>query len=246
MKKILLFALAVMFIFSMAACAPAKEPEESVSPSVNTEPVNSVSPSPSPEPSLAPALAPSAEPEETGTQEPGGSAPTEKEVEAMLPMMDSILLSGIEGEDENYGSANPEYVFRVLYYLCVNYCGMLPGISVDAQGGTLAISESAATLLASVCFSGFTQMPPFSTDSPSIEYNEELGEYTMLLSDRSESKSVIKNIDWEADATNVTIELVALEDNSCIAAAVFKIVPNSYDTGGQYPFAIQSVELAEE
>lgn len=218
MKKFLAFSLAFLLIVSLCACSPIPRPE----PSASASPTPSAEASQSAEPSSLP-------------------APSEEQAEAMLPIMDSIILCW---DEVGYSAHNAsgEYVWDVLYYLCVNYSDSLPSVSIpESDSSALSISASDALALAS-CFSDITELPALPEKS-SVSYDQQTDTYRMLLSDRGQTRPSIQSIKQETDGSaTVVVEMRSMEDNAVLDTFSFRLVANTQTAAGQFSLRIVSAE----
>ena len=171
------------------------------------------------------------------------AAPSGGELQALLPFLDSVMLCQSENSYPAHDSTDAEYVWSLLYYYCVNYADRVPTATENGDG-TLTVPAGDLAALASVFFSGLEALPALP-DVSFASYDEAADAYVLMLSDRSETKSVVTDVsvDEEQGSVQIKAELRSTvpEEDDTIVSYVFQVVPTADSQAS--PFAIASAEM---
>lgn len=225
MKKIIIVALSLLTLLCLAACAKDSAQNVDAEPSpARTEDIASAEPTEEPQQEVKP--------------------PTEEQIADMFNAMDSILRVCDENEGKAYDAGDEEYVWDVLYYLCVNNCESYDEMTLDSQSGELHVPAQLAEKLAAVCFSEITDLPELPSDSRKISYDDQSDEYVMMMSDASQMYSMIQKSEPHDDGTaRVFVQWVYM-DGVVDSVYVFDLVPNESEFKAEYPLSISAVNQA--
>ena len=230
MKKLLLVLMALMMV-CMAGCAKVDanvdgEPADSAKPDDTAKPADdaqTAEPSPTPAPVVI---------------------PDEDQVEDMLPFMDSVMLTMLEGGYKAHDAANADYFWTLMYYYCVNYAEDLNEGDLDAAAGKTTVSEEELSAIATAFFVEFSKRPELPKRD-NISYDAEKKNYVFMMSDRGEYSAEVGSAGMEDEAAYATVQLVNSEDGEPIASCQFALIGNPNDKTGRYPFTIVSAEMED-
>lgn len=215
MKKITVWAaLLLCVLILLSAC---------------TKPVSTQSPQPSQEIS----------PSETVLESAAVELPIDAKLEAMLPVLDSIIRASNEGGGA-YAPKDAPYFWSVLYLVAANY-GQQLGITESTDDGRIAVRRQAVQEIATACFKDYSDLLELP-ENVSVEYDESLDSYVFALSDMSEEFSTIVSAENAGDAVKVTVSFGTEAESE---SWVFEIVDNSYTEGISQPVYYYSVRSVE-
>lgn len=204
MKKAIL-AAALAGAMLLCACAPAATPP-TASPSVSTPPTATPPAITAPTDPIAPTPAPG-DPENTPSAE-REAAQARTHMEAMLPILDSIVrTTGIAGDTE-YAPDDPAFFWMVLYLMGNNWGPTHPFVDTGEDGIT-AIPARVMEEFAGAAFSGYTEFPPIPQSlQSSMFFDEENGEYILQPSDMGGTQTKLGGISTASDGSvRATVEL---------------------------------------
>ena len=242
MKKSALLSLVLAVCLVVSACSgtPAAN---SPTPGVTGGAVLT----PAPEGSTPPAETAPAE-TTPAPEEPSSIDPT-PEVEAMLPIMDSLLLCMSEN-GLTYDPASPAFVYDALYYAVVLYGNMHPLGALD--GGAFRLPLPGGQEFATALFAAYTDLDlAYLAEHPElgVSYDESTEELVFSMSDRSSTESRMEACHELSDGSGlyeVTVGLYSTDDGSLFARARFVLGENSYLSGitdPMFPYAVVSAEM---
>lgn len=218
MKKLLAAIIAVMLC--AAACAP-KEPA-----------IDAATPE-SGESTAAPA----------GTDASGGFISEEdgKNINAMLPIMDSIVRSiGIDS-DTKYDAKSDDLIWSVLYLTGVNW-GMSiepetaePTVTTDEQG-YVTVPASTMEDYAAAAFGGDRSIPKIAASfAESVTFTDSAEAYRLAPSDTGDTIARIDGITPDGSAVRVSVGLY-LGSGERLGGMVFTL--EKCDTAGQFKYCV--------
>ena len=145
MKKTAVYIILSVFILSAFGCS-ANAP--------------TVAQSETPQPTQTPTPAATDEPVSTSDSDDPFTA---ENIDNMLPIMDSIMLSAEESGLEEHNYKNAENFWVYFYYLCVNHFDSIGGAALDTKTGVLSVPENTILDLMYASFSGEPTIPGLPT-----------------------------------------------------------------------------------
>lgn len=244
-KKLALTLLAAALLL-LCACAPAHDNStdgsvEPVSPDISATPSN---------PSTTPAVAvvtPDAS--DTPIAEPD-TAVIREDIDAMLPIMDSIVLAtGIAGDTE-YTPEDPEYFWYVLYLMGNNWGRTNPLVEAGNEWEILEIVVPTQVMkeYAKAAFANCQSLPPIPDSlQDSIKLDAEKSAYILAPSDRGGTHTQIDEITVVDEiSVNVTVGLYdgAGNPEDILGSVLFTLVKNTNaeDTNSSaYKYSVSGV-----
>lgn len=228
MKKTAVYIILLVFILSAFGCS-ANAP--------------TVAPSETPQPTQTPTPAATDEPVSTNDSDDPFTA---ENIDNMLPIMDSIMLSAEESGLEEHNYKNAENFWVYFYYLCVNHFDSIGGAALDTKNGVLSVPENSILELMYASFSGEPTIPGIPSDMQIVSYNSETKSYEFSMSDRGESYPEIASYEKTDDnKIEVTVDMKFYEDNSVLYSALFTLVENTHDETQKYPLSVESFKFLD-
>lgn len=170
--------------------------------------------------------------------------PDEAQIEEMLPYMDSVMLTLLEGNYTKHDVTNADYFWTLMYYHCVNHADEIEKAVYDQNAGTITVPEDEISAMAGAFFLEFSKLPELPKKDM-MSYDEKNKSYVFMDSDRGESGSEIGATALEDDAAYVTAQLVNMESGDILMSCQFTIIGSYNDTTGRYPFTIVTAEPEE-
>lgn len=229
MKKIFsLITLLLIVVFSLTACFPFSftMKREASSQSPEAEPSNTAKPIIIEQPSK--------------TAE-DGKTPSEEQIFEMLPIMDSIIRCTTEN-DYVYDKDNDDFVWSVLYYVCVNYYENFPEIEMNMQQGYITVPADTAKALASACFYELEELPEIQEDRTNISYDRGNDAYIVMMSDASMMYTKIKSSDAFKDGSaEVYVDFIDGETDELISTYIFEFKENKSEFTERFPLSVAQV-----
>ena len=188
--------------------------------------------------------------EEPLTPAVSNNPPTEQELERMLCIFDSIVLSSGELSGR-YSGTDERYADILLMYVINNYNTDINGVGVkqDNNGATIGfeISVSDMNSLATACFSDVSSFveSPRSTEHFQFETNGNMYVLTDLSDRGAPPYPRIKSAELTAEGKyKVGVDFLNEEDNFFASTYYFYLVPNTRDLSGAYPWSVENFEPA--
>ncbi len=227
MKKLpkLLAALIALSVL-LTACAPAAQPAATATPAATA-----------PASTDAPADLPEATPDMTKVR---------TDVEAMMPILDSIVRTmGINGTTP-YEPENAEFVWNVLYLMGVNWGDTHP--LVEKTDEFVIVKRQVMQEFASAAFFVYSDLPEVPESmAASVQYDEGLDAYKLSYSDRGNTETRLGAYGIADDGTvTANVDLYELPDSK-LGTLEFTLVPNAYAAGITdpiYQYSVSAVTLA--
>ncbi len=171
---------------------------------------------------------------------------TAKKLDAMLPILDSILRTmGVEGEMQ-YAPRDPEFFWSVLYLMGVNWGTVHP--LVQGDGDAILVDRKVMQEFASAAFLDYDDLLEVPESfAASVRYDEKssVDDYALTPSDMDEAESKMDSALVRADGhIEVVAGLYDLEGQE-LGAVTFLLSDNPYVSGISDPIFYYSVENAE-
>lgn len=232
MKKLLRILAAVIALSSiLAACAPATQapaaqtPGADVSASPKAEGPAAVTP-------IADAEEPSAAPLEGELQQ---------ELEAMMPILDSIVLAMEIGDAASYAPRDEEFFWSVLYLMANNWGMTHPLVEIDADetvARSMVMQEFASA--AFIDYDDLLPIPEILQEA--VRYDQSNDTYRFAMSDAGESyTSLLSGVPTDNSAVAVKVGLYDGAADELMATVNFMLLPNPYADGVSDPLYLYSV-----
>ena len=232
MKKTLLSLVVLLLCGAMfASCAP-----QSVAVEVEVEAT------PSAEPQAVTQTVISATDQPQQAQVPDEE--TAKKLDAMLPMLDSILRTmGVEGEMQ-YAPRDPAFFWSVLYLMGENWGEVHPLVKKD--GDEVVVPRQVMQEFAAAAFLDYDDLLEVPENfAESLRYDEGMDAYSLAPSDMDELEGKMDSALVLADGRiQVVAGLYDLEGQE-LGAVAFVLSANPYASGISDPIFYYSVENAE-
>lgn len=165
------------------------------------------------------------------------------DVEAMMPILDSIVETMGIGEDSAYTPNDDAFCWYVLYLMGVNWGATHP--LVEQTDERVIVPRQAMQEFASAAFFDYSDLPAVPDDmAQSVQYDESLDAYRLAYSDRGTSETRMGTLDVAADGTvTVNVELYEIPDE-LLGTITFTLVANPYVEGISEPIYLYCVSAA--
>ena len=227
MKKLpLLLAALIALSVLFSACAPAAQPAATATPAATA-----------PESTDVPADLPEATPDLNKVR---------TDVEAMMPILDSIVCAtGINATDA-YNPENPEFVWSVLYLMGVNWGDTHP--LVEETDECIIVKRQVMQEFASAAFFVYSDLPEVPESmAASVQYDEALDAYKLAYSDRGDSGTKLGAFGVADDGTvTANVDLYEAPDTK-LGTFEFTLAPNIYAAGitdSIYQYSVSGITMA--
>ena len=226
MKKLsILIAALIALTVLLSACAPAAEPAATATPAASAPAATDV-----------PTGMPEATPDMTKVR---------TDVEAMMPILDSIVCAtGINATD-NYDPENPAFVWSVLYLMGVNWGDTHP--LVEKTDECIIVKRQVMQEFASAAFFVYSDLPEVPEDmAASVQYDEGLDAYKLSYSDRGDSETKLGAFGVADDGT-VTANVDLYGAGTKMGSFEFTLAPNVYAAGITdpiYQYSVSGITMA--
>ncbi len=167
-----------------------------------------------------------------------------KDVEAMMPILDSIVETMGIGEDSAYKPNDDGFCWYVLYLMGVNWGATHPLVEMTDE--CIIVPRQAMQEFASAAFFDYKDLPAIPEDmAQSVQYDESIDAYRLAYSDRGTSETRMGTLDVAADGTvTVNVELYETPDELLLGTITFTLVANPYVEGINEPIYLYSVSNA--
>jgi hypothetical protein len=165
------------------------------------------------------------------------------DIEAMMPILDSIVGTMGIGEDSAYTPNDDAFCWYVLYLMGVNWGATHPLVEMTDE--CVIVPRQAMQEFASAAF--FDNDIPAVPDgmAQSVQYDESLDAYRLAYSDRANTETRMGTLDVAADGTvTVNAELYEVPDE-LLGTIAFTLVANPYVEGISEPIYLYSVSAAK-
>ncbi len=229
MKKVALILLALLL---MAGCSPAEPGASSGAGAPAGDPVVLT------EPASTAALPTDAAPSNAASE----TLTLEKKMNAMLPVLDSIVRTmGVEGEGR-YAPEDPAFIWNVLYLAGENWGGLHP--LVRQEGDTVIVPAEAMLEYASGAFAGLAALPEIPAAlAQSVRYDAAMDAYLLAPSDAGAAETELAHYALEGDGSIFAlVRLFVAEDT--LGSLRFTLVPNAAAETRSAPVFLYSVKSA--
>ncbi len=164
------------------------------------------------------------------------------DIEAMMPILDSIVRTMGIGEDAAYAPNDDAFFWYVLYVMGVNWGATHP--LVEQTDECVIVPRQAMQEFASAAFLD-NDLPAVPDGmAQSVQYDEGLDAYRLAYSDRGNTETRMGALDVAADGTvTVNVELYEIPDE-LLGTIAFTLVANPYVEGLSEPIYLYSVSAA--
>lgn len=228
MRKSLIL-LAALFALStvLSACAAGgTEPAAAPTPAVTEVPAATDAPAVTDTPAVTPDM-----------------SQVKTDVEAMMPILDSIVETMGIGEDSAYMPNDDAFCWYVLYLMGVNWGATHP--LVEQTDECVIVPCQAMQEFASAAFFGYKDLPAIPEDmAQSVQYDESIDAYRLAYSDRANTETRMGTLCVAADGTvTVNAELYEVAGD-LLGTITFTLVANPYVEGVNEPIYLYSVSNA--
>jgi hypothetical protein len=165
------------------------------------------------------------------------------DIEAMMPILDSIVGTMGIGEDSAYTPNDDAFCWYVLYLMGVNWGATHP--LVEQTDECVIVPRQAMREFASAAFLDHNDLPAVPDDmAQSVQYDEGLDAYRLAYSDRGNTETRMGALDVAADGTvTVNVELYEIPDE-LLGTIAFTLVANTYVEGLSEPIYLYAVSAA--
>lgn len=165
------------------------------------------------------------------------------DIEAMMPILDSIVGTMGIGEDSAYTPNDDAFCWYVLYLMGVNWGATHPLVEMTYE--CVIVPRQAMQEFASAAFFD-NDLPAVPDDmAQSVQYDESLDAYRLAYSDRANTETRMGTLDVAADGTvTVNAELYEVPDE-LLGTIAFTLVANPYVEGISEPIYLYSVSAAK-
>lgn len=229
MKKsmILLAALLALSAVVSACAAGSAQPVGSQTPIMTETPSVTVAPAMTDTPAATPDM-----------------SQVKTDVEAMMPILDSIVETMGIGEESAYKPNDDTFCWYVLYLMGVNWGATHP--LVEQTDECIIVPRQAMQEFASAAFRDYKELPAVPDDmAQSVQYDESIDAYRLAYSDRGTSETRMGTLCVAADGTvTVNVELYDAPDEELLGTITFTLVANPYVEGIAEPIYLYSVSAA--
>lgn len=157
------------------------------------------------------------------------------EIEAMLPIFDSILRTAIE-DASSYDPGNAEYVWGMLYRMGVNFGLDYPETSIDEDTYDIIIPGSLMRAFAASAFPSLDALPAPLYGSA---FDEAQDAYRLPGSDMGETETQIVNIAEDGERKTVVVMLVGPDGDTSEQMAI-TVSPAA--EGALFPYIVVKAE----
>lgn len=245
MKKRLVCIISLIVCLLFAACTsnsnkPSDTPTpDAVEATISEEPTGSIS-SPDITQTLTPA--PTDTPDSTSTPDIGN---VEKNVEAMMPILDSIIRTlGIEGEFA-FDSEDPEIFWSVLYLMGENWGSVHPLVTVEEDFDyTTIVPRQVMQEFASAAFLAYDDLLPIPDDyAQAVQYDESLDAYRLSPSDMGDAITHLESVSVSEGVVTVIVGYYVGEvgTDELLGKFDFTLVDNPYADAISDPIFVYTV-----
>ncbi len=174
------------------------------------------------------------------SEEPSAPVQIGEDIEAMLPVMDSVVRAMKENTSE-YAPEDAGFIWSTLYLAAVNYGEQLQ--MAEKKDSHAIAARQAMQEIASACFEDDSDLPDIPDDLlEAVSYDENRDAYAFGLSDIGDSTTKIADVQSDGDAVKVTVEFSSWDEAENY---LFTLVPNPCADGIAEPVFLYSVRSVE-
>lgn len=168
----------------------------------------------------------------------------EDKVQAMQPIMDSIIRTmGVEGE-YSYAPRDPEFFWTVLHLMAVNWGTTHSYVEIE-DDGTIRAPRQVMQEFASAAFLDYDDLLPVPPQNAEILYDDAWDSYFFLSADAGDTKSSIEEIKQESNERLAVTVFLRDAEGDVLGSFVFILVPNPYLDGIVSPNYYYSIEAVK-
>ncbi|MPM85375.1 hypothetical protein SDC9_132455 [bioreactor metagenome] len=170
----------------------------------------------------------------------------EETVEAMMPILDSIVRTMCIGDTAAYQPQDPEFFWNMLYLMGVNWGHTHP--LVEQTEEYVKVPRQVMQEFASAAFLDYSDLLPVPESmAGSLWYDEGLDAYCLAYSDKGDTETKLESVAAGADGSITAVVNLYETPDTFLNMVEFVLVANPYVDGISEPtyfYTVRSATLA--
>lgn len=167
---------------------------------------------------------------------------TDSDVEAMLPVLDSVMRAMIE-RNCAYAPDYADYYWTTLCMLAVNW--NIDDALCEVVDNELRVPRKLMEEFAVAAFYNLDALPPISDDFTLARYDEAWDAYMVSLGDVGDSYTYIANYEYNEDGTVMVNVVMGSHDEPVLYSMLSTLAPNPNGAGYTYAYSVTEGILSE-
>ncbi len=192
-------------------------------------------------------LAPAASPTPTASPAPAatpGPVELRKGVEAMMPILDSILNTMGMTDTTPYAPKDADFFWSVLYLTGVNWGHTHP--LIEYNNVHAIIPSQVMQEFASAAFRDYDDLLPLPQSfEDAMQYDDGLDAYLLALSDRGDSSTTLDSVEANADGSVTALVSLHIAPDAFWGTMEFNLAANPYAEAISEPTYLYTVQDAK-